>query len=140
MRVTLIKASATVLAFLLIVMALGASQITQQRTFPPSAPARYDAAFSIDGPFTVIQMEAIFEPGETVPVHSHSGPELFAVLEGELTLRLDDEGTETVYTTGQASSVPGGVFFQLRNDSDAPTRFLATLMIPEGQPVMTPRP
>lgn len=69
----------------------------------------------------------------------HDGPELSTVLEGEVTVRMNEDGGETVYTAEQTYSVPAETFFSVRNDGDTPARFIATLMIPEGKATTTPK-
>ena len=57
--------------------------------------------------YTAVYMEAIFDPGTTAAIHSHSGPEAFYTLTGETCLETPD-GVLTGRADGPVVIVPGG--------------------------------
>lgn len=72
----------------------------------------------------------IVPPGTETPPHLHEiDEEVLYVLEGEITLTLDDE-VHTVGTGGTAF-IPPGTWMQVENRSDAPARVLGIL--PRGE-------
>jgi quercetin dioxygenase-like cupin family protein len=61
-------------------------------------------------------------------LHSHAFDEAFYVLDGELTVQLDDDVTTA--HAGELIFAPRGVPHTLANLSEAPTRFLVVLTPP----------
>ncbi|HSM57654.1 MAG TPA: cupin domain-containing protein [Candidatus Sulfomarinibacteraceae bacterium] len=60
--------------------------------------------------------------GITPPPHRHTFAEIFYVLEGSVTFRLD--GQQVTASAGSTVHIPGGVSHAFGNDSGAPARFL----------------
>ena len=65
-----------------------------------------------------------FQPGATIPLHTHNVEEAIVILEGEAVAIID--GVETVVQANDVTFVPPGVPHHFRNDSDATMRFLWT--------------
>jgi quercetin dioxygenase-like cupin family protein len=80
-----------------------------------------------------------FPPGASEQRHTHPGPLSGYVLEGTLTLEHEGRLT-TTYKAGQAFSVEAGKVHVGRNDSTAPLKFLATLVVEKGKPTSSPAP
>jgi quercetin dioxygenase-like cupin family protein len=93
----------------------------------------------VDGPFDVIQMVLDLAPGAQTPIHTHGGPELALVLEGQITLVLEAAGSETAYGAGEWFRLPADTVLQVANRSDAPATFVATFLLPAGAPLTTVR-
>jgi quercetin dioxygenase-like cupin family protein len=77
------------------------------------------------------------DPG--LPPHRHPGPTFGYVLEGELLFEVEGE-PQRVIRAGEAFWEPGGdrIHYQDGNNrTDARLRFLATLMCPPGEPLLT---
>ena len=80
-----------------------------------------------------------FPPGAREVRHTHPGPLSGYVLEGTLT--LEHEGRPvTAYKAGEAFYVDAGKIHVGINDSTAPLKFLATLVVEKGKPAVTPVP
>jgi quercetin dioxygenase-like cupin family protein len=80
-----------------------------------------------------------FAPGAREVRHTHPGPLSGYVLEGTLT--LEHEGRPlTSYKAGEAFYVDAGKVHVGINDSAAPLRFLATLVVEKGKPAVSPAP
>ena len=76
--------------------------------------------------------EFYFDPGDGIGPHVHQDdPELYYILEGELT--LCEDGKETVLTPGDASYAYGGVSHSIQNRSDRPARMLALILEPKKE-------
>ena len=87
-------------------------------------------------PFDVVQLVQDFAPGAATPYHTHPGIVVVTVVAGELTFWVN--GAETVYKAGESFvEVPNQVA-QARNASAAPTRVMASFLIPPGAPLLTP--
>ncbi|MFQ6186237.1 cupin domain-containing protein [Sinorhizobium meliloti] len=68
-------------------------------------------------------------PGSGTPPHIHESPELFYILEGELTVRQFGAGLPQVIKAGPSTSVrvPSRVPHNYSNESDNPIRMLVML-------------
>ena len=80
-----------------------------------------------------------FAPGAREVRHTHPGPLSGYVLEGTLTLEHEGRPT-TAYKAGEAFYVDAGRFHVGINDSTAPLKFLATLVVEKGKPAVAPVP
>ena len=70
--------------------------------------------------------EAIVPPGGGPPPHIHSREEEgFDVLEGEITIHVDNE--RIVATAGMFANMPVGSLHSFRNESDRPARMLISV-------------
>jgi quercetin dioxygenase-like cupin family protein len=88
-------------------------------------------------PFEVVQQELEFAPGAATPWHTHPGLVMVTVLTGELTFTY--EGATTVYREGESFVEAAGVVAQARNASAAPTRVMASYLLPAGAPLSNPQ-
>jgi|SRR5262245_34816643 len=80
-----------------------------------------------------------FAPGAREVRHTHPGPLSGYVLEGTLT--LEHEGRPvTAYKAGEAFYVDAGKVHVGINDSAAPLKFIATLVVEKGKPSVSPAP
>jgi quercetin dioxygenase-like cupin family protein len=94
-----------------------------------------------DGPpgyLTIINILE-FAPGAREVRHTHPGPLSGYVLEGTLT--LEHEGRPvTAYEAGEAFYIDAGKVHVGINDSAAPLKFIATLVVEKGKPSVSPAP
>lgn len=109
-------------------------------TTPPPRPTtsyqfQTDVA-AMPEPFDVVQQGLEFAPGAATPRHTHPGLVMVTVLAGELTFAYGD--TTTVYREGESFIEERGVLAQARNASTAPTRVMATYVLPAGAPLSNP--
>jgi quercetin dioxygenase-like cupin family protein len=88
-------------------------------------------------PFEVVQQELEFAPGAATPWHTHPGLVMVTVLKGELTFTY--QGATTVYREGESFVEAAGVVAQARNASAAPTRVMASYLLPAGAPLSNPQ-
>lgn len=73
------------------------------------------------------------------PPHRHSGPCFGYVIEGAVRFELEGE-PERVIKAGEPLFEPGGDMIHYQNGnalSDAPTRFVVTMLCAPGQPMLT---
>jgi quercetin dioxygenase-like cupin family protein len=91
----------------------------------------------ITAPFDVVQQELEFAPGTATPWHTHPGLVMVTVLKGELTFTY--QGATTVYREGESFVEELGRLAQARNASAAPTRVMATYLLPAGAPLSHPQ-
>ncbi len=75
------------------------------------------------GDFLLAEVEVA--PGTGTPLHTHPGPEILRVTEGELELSL--QGGLTILGPGDTASIPGGAPHGYRNAGERPVRMLAVL-------------
>lgn len=75
----------------------------------------------------LIEVEA--PPGAGTPPHTHASPELFAVVEGQLTVRsFGPEGVTTIrLNPGESAAVSSMEPHNYANEGDKPVRFLVML-------------
>ena len=75
----------------------------------------------------LIEVEA--PPGSGTPPHTHASPELFSVVEGQLTVRsFGPEGATTIrLNPGESAAVSSMTPHNYANEGDTPVRFLVML-------------
>ncbi len=95
------------------------------------------SASTLSAPFEVIQIIIDFAPGIWTPPHRHGGPILVTLLEGELTVRLEESGTETVYKAGDFWIEEPGHMIAAGNEGEENARLVATVLLPEGAEATT---
>jgi quercetin dioxygenase-like cupin family protein len=88
-------------------------------------------------PFEVVQQGLEFAPGAATPWHTHPGLVVVTVVAGELTFSIG--GVDTVYREGESFVEPPGQLAQARNTSTAPTRVMASYLLPAGAPLSNPQ-
>jgi len=88
------------------------------------------AAVSV--PFEAIQIILEYDPGSWSPPHTHGGPTLATVLEGEVTVRKKATGAETVYGAGEFFTEGVGEVFGAGNAGQEKARLAALFLLPEG--------
>ena len=78
-----------------------------------------------------------FQPGATVPKHTHPGEEVGYVLEGEVTLEMEGQPAKTV-KAGDAFFIPAGTVHWAKNASKRNAAVLSTYLVEKGKPLATP--
>lgn len=91
---------------------------------------------NLDGEYDLVQLIVDFAPGAWTPSHTHGGPVLVTVLEGETTTR-DDHGAENKYHPGQTFVETPGTFLEVGNTGSGNTRNAAGVLLPKGAQVTT---
>ena len=76
-----------------------------------------------------------FAPGAWTPRNMHSGPALFTVLEGEMTLRQG--GIDKVFRIGESWTEPAGQVYQAGNAGSVNARVVTNYLVPSGKPATT---
>lgn len=76
-------------------------------------------------------------PGRSLPMHSHSGPEVHYVLTGELEETVG-EGAPHVLKAGEGHFVANGVPHSLKNAGATPATFVAFVIGEKGRPLTSP--
>jgi quercetin dioxygenase-like cupin family protein len=89
------------------------------------------------GNFEAIQVILDFAPGSRSPVHSHGGPVLVTVLEGEVTYRPEETGVETDYSAGEFWTEEAGALHVASNAGQENARVAALYLVPEGASMTT---
>lgn len=114
----------TLLALVLIGMAIAADNA-------PSA--RWVAKFenlTVPAGFTAMSVVVDFPPGSVFPLHSHGGPVVAMVIEGEIT--LIQNGVSKVYKAGDSFNEPLGQIHEARNAGKVKAAVVATYLLPKG--------
>jgi quercetin dioxygenase-like cupin family protein len=86
----------------------------------------------MEGAFAEQMVVMEFAPGAGVLSHTHGGPTLVTVLNGEITLREDE--TETTYTAGESWTEMPGHVHEAFNADDAPVQVVVTFLLPVAAP------
>jgi quercetin dioxygenase-like cupin family protein len=129
------KSLLTAVAFLLVFVTPAASQ---EGTAKPDAPLLKEVSkeFPKGDELEARVMTATLQPGMTSPWHTHSAPVIVYVLEGTLTLEMDD-GTKSV-EAGQAQLEPISTRMRAVNSSDKPVKVLIVQISDPKEPFMNP--
>jgi quercetin dioxygenase-like cupin family protein len=80
-----------------------------------------------------------FAPGARETPHTHPGTLSGYVLEGTLTLEHEGRPT-TTYNAGEAFHVEAGKIHVGSNETAAPAKLIATLVVEKGKPQSSPAP
>jgi quercetin dioxygenase-like cupin family protein len=86
--------------------------------------------------YTAVYMEAVFAPGTSAAIHSHSGPEAFYTLTGETCLETPD-GMLAEQADGRGLVVPEGPAMLLTATGHARRRSIALILHDSSQPATT---
>jgi len=116
---------------------LGNTDAAEQE-YIPKAKARTLVETPLEGVEgkTIIIKHFEFPPGHIGGRHTHSGPVFVYVLEGELTLYLENAGRRTI-NTGELFQEPIGTKMHARNLSAAePTKIIVFQVSDTGKPMM----
>jgi quercetin dioxygenase-like cupin family protein len=108
--------------------------------YAPPAPTVIGQA---QGPITVeagdhilVGLSAILAPGEYIGQHSHRGPDLVTVFEGEV-IEHEPAGDRTV-KAGESWINQAGEQHSVTNSGDTKARLWASLLLPKGDTSLTP--
>jgi quercetin dioxygenase-like cupin family protein len=111
-------------------------EATEEATEEPAEEAMGETE-AITGPFEAVQLILEFAPGSWTPPHSHGGPGLVTVLEGEVTHIPEATGEEMVYAPGEAWNEVAGAVHVAGNDGQENARVAAIFLLPEGASLTT---
>lgn len=109
-------------ARLLTLIASGETVMGEKITYPAGAPAKITAVI------------LTLQPGEDTGLHTHGVPVFGYVLDGELTVDYEGQGSR-IYKAGDALLEAMAVAHNGRNSSNVPMRILAVFMAAEGRAV-----
>jgi quercetin dioxygenase-like cupin family protein len=100
-------------------------------TAAPSArwAATYDN-LTMPKDFKAMMVVVDFPPGAVFPMHSHGGPVVAMVIEGEITLVQD--GVSKVVKTGESFNEPVGQIHEARNQGKTKAAVAVTYLLPKG--------
>jgi quercetin dioxygenase-like cupin family protein len=80
--------------------------------------------------FKAMMVLVDFPPNSVFPLHSHGGPVIAMVIEGEIT--LVQKGVTKVYKTGQSFNEPLGLIHEARNLGSTKAAVMVTYLLPKG--------
>lgn len=80
--------------------------------------------------FNAMMLRVDFPPGAVFPLHSHGGPVIAMVTEGEIT--LTQNGKSQVYKAGQGFNEVMGQIHEARNRGTAQASVVVTYLLPKG--------
>jgi len=124
------------LAALLVAIGGGVSPVHAQAPAPlVAAQAEFPLTVS-DGDATLMNVIVDFAPGASTPDHTHGGPVIALVLDGEITLH-DADGTKSYKAGTFWTELPGHVH-HAGNEGGAPARVSVVGLIPKGGRLTTP--
>ena len=84
-----------------------------------------------------VQARGEFQPGATVPKHTHPGEEISYVLEGEIVIEVDGKAAQT-FKAGDAFFIPANVVHTAKNSGKGVAAVLSTYVVEKGKPLSTP--
>jgi LPXTG-motif cell wall-anchored protein len=122
----------------LLAAAGGAVVPVQAQSPAPSTAAQAEFPITVaDGDATLMNVVVDFAPGASTPDHTHGGPVIALVLDGEITLH-DSTGMVMKQPAGTFwTEVPGHVH-HAGNEGSAPARISVVALIPKGGRLTTP--
>ena len=82
--------------------------------------------------YTMRVLSSLLEPGSTTPIHTHSGPEVFYVVDGEQCIEMSESGQHLV--AGQSFVVPGNSLHRGRVVGSKARRALALVLYDAAYP------
>lgn len=132
-RRRLTMAGAGMVALLIGIWASGSSR-AQQPGFKRVEVQKHD--LSAHGR-EVVQVRAEFEPGASVPKHTHPGEEVSYVLEGTVEVEVAGKPNLTV-KAGEPIFIPAETPHTARNVGTGRAVVLATYIVEKGKPLSTP--
>jgi quercetin dioxygenase-like cupin family protein len=68
--------------------------------------------------------------------HSHPGPEVGYIVQGDVAMEFDDRPTLTL-RTGDPFMIPTGVIHNARNIGNVTTKMLSSYVVDEAEPLVT---
>lgn len=92
----------------------------------------------VSGDFDEIQLLIEFPPGAWTPLHSHGGPGLVTVIQGQVVRRTG--GIDTTYRQGEGWTEETGNVHQVGNLTNTTAMTVAGFLIPKGAALTTPKP
>jgi quercetin dioxygenase-like cupin family protein len=78
-----------------------------------------------------------FNPGASVPKHTHPGEEIAYLLEGQITLEIEGK-PPVILKAGDSFFVAAGQVHAAKNTGAAPAKILSTYIVEKGKPLATP--
>jgi steroid delta-isomerase-like uncharacterized protein len=134
------QAKALLVLLLFPFVALAQQQTQTETSDLPPGPTSISRsvleAQTLTGQFDLVQIVLEFAPGAWTPLHTHGGEGIVTVLEGEITVRMED-GTENTYTAGEFWVEHSGEYAEVGNAGDEVTRAVAVFILPEGAELTT---
>ncbi len=106
---------------------------------PPGPETAHMASFEITEPpeaFEIVTLVLDFPPGSVVPLHTHPGRGSNILLAGQL-VEVDEEGNETILSVGEGWVEEKDRRHVVKNVSNEPARLLFTVLVPEGEELIT---
>jgi quercetin dioxygenase-like cupin family protein len=85
----------------------------------------------------VVQARGEFQPGATVPKHTHPGEEIGYILEGEITVEVDGKPAQTL-KAGDVFFIPAGTVHAAKNSGKGAAAVLSTYVVEKGKPLASP--
>lgn len=123
----------------LTVVLLGGPALGQQAPLQPS-PVKRTPLGKVDVPgsnyevvFGITELAAGFKAGR----HSHPGPLLAYVIEGEFWYHVDGQ-PEKIYKVGEAFQLPDGAVHNEGAAGGTPVKVMAVFVVEKGKPLVKP--
>ena len=123
----------------LTVLLLGGLALGQQAPLQPS-PVKRTPLGKVDVPgsnyevvFSITELAAGFKAGR----HSHPGPLLAYVIEGEFWYHVDGQ-PEKIYKVGEALQLPDGAVHNEGAAGGTPVKVIAVFVVEKGKPLVKP--
>lgn len=91
----------------------------------------------LDDSASVVVGEVTWEPGGTSGWHTHPGPVIVSVAEGELELVNEDDCVTRTYSAGEAFAAPGQGNIHIAtnaSDTEGAVAYVTWLGVPDGEP------
>jgi quercetin dioxygenase-like cupin family protein len=111
-------------------LALVLGTVIATQTAPSARWAASYEHLTMPEDFKAMMVVVDFPPGAVFPMHSHGGPVVAMVIEGEITLVQD--GVSKVYKAGQSFNEPLGQIHEARNQGSTKAAVAVTYLLPKG--------
>jgi quercetin dioxygenase-like cupin family protein len=131
--------SMSVLVWIAMLLVAAGRAVAPAHAQPPAPAVAAQAQFPImafDGDAALMNVVVDFAPGASTPDHTHGGPVIALVLDGEITLH-DADGTKTYKAGTFWTELPGHVH-HAGNEGSAPARVSVVGLVPKGGRLTTP--
>lgn len=88
--------------------------------------------------FDIVQTRVEIPVGMESGMHSHPGPEIGYIVQGDVDMIFNDQPTQHLHS-GQPFNIAANTVHDARNVGTVPTLMLSTYIIDASQPLATPR-
>jgi quercetin dioxygenase-like cupin family protein len=120
----------TIAAIAMTALALAVGTVIATQAAPSARWAASYDKLTMPKDFKAMMVVVDFPPGSVFPLHSHGGPVVAMVIEGEIT--LTQNGVSKVYKAGQSWTEAPGLIHQASNKGSLKAAVAVTYLLSKG--------